>query len=229
MRVHNLVKDLVVQKVEEMFSKKDELQEKDLGLTQDCMQDVVCYVLNRTQPEYVVSGRGMAHSESSDYNKKLQRLADIIRLIQEGMEAVSKRRRPRDGETEVGNMQGSFFNFPSIIGRLFNGENFSPISDVKVYLLENGVPVPVIDPNWQNPYMMVINTAGTYLFWPHPLRAEGEGIERTFAMEISVDDPLYESLRIPFEFTITSQNRFVDFVNSSDSFRIKDQYLFPRE
>ena len=126
-------------------------------------------------------------------------------------------------------MQGSFFNFPSIIGRLFNGENFSPISDVKVYLLENGVPVPVIDPNWQNPYMMVINTAGTYLFWPHPLRAEAEGIERTFAMEISVDDPLYESLRIPFEFTITSQNRFVDFVNSSDSFRIKDQYLFPRE
>lgn len=229
MRVHNLVKDLVIQKVEEMFSRKDELKSRDLCLTQDCMQDVVCYVLNRTQPEYVVSGRGMAHAESQDYNKKLQKQADIMRLIQEGMEAVSRRRRPREGSVNPEELQGSFFNFPSIIGRLFNGENFSPISGINVYLMEGGVPVPVIDPNWQNPYQMVVNTAGTYLFWPHPQRAESEGIEKTFQFEISVEDPQYESFRLPFEIKVVSQNRFVDFVNSSDSFRLKDQYLFPRE
>lgn len=228
-RVHNLVKDLVIQKVEEMFSRMDDPRTREFGLTKDCMQDVVCYVLNRTQPEYVVSGRGMAHSETQDYNKKLQKQADIMRLIQEAMEAVSKRRRPREGIPAEMEHQGSFFNFPSIIGRLFNGENFSPVSGVNVYLLESGIPVPVIDPNWQNPYQMVVNTAGTYLFWPHPQKAEAEGLEKTFHLEISVEDPLYESFRMPFELKLVSQSRFVDFVNSSDSFRIKDQYLFPRE
>lgn len=230
MRVHNLVKDLVIQKVEEFFSAKRQEAGADLEcLTPDCLQDVVCYVLNRTQPEYVVSGRGMAHSESQDYNKKVQKIADIMRLIQEGMEAVSRRRRQR---AEVGSreeLEGSWFNFPSIIGRLFNGNNFEPIAGINVYLLENGIPAPVIDPNWQNPYPMVVNTAGTYLFWPHPIKAGKEGEERTFKFEISVDDSKYDSLRMPFEMTIRSQSRFVDYVSSTESFRLKDQYLFPRE
>jgi len=151
MRVHNLTKDLVIQKVKEVFSQKEDLVHRGFCISPQCELDVVCFVLNRMPPEYVVSGRGMAHVEQ-DYRKNSQKITDIVALINEGLEVVTRNQRPR-GNTEPSEEQlGYFWNFPSIIGRLFNGLNFEPIPDTEVFLLSEGVPVRVIDPNWQNPY-----------------------------------------------------------------------------
>lgn len=230
MRVHNLVKDLVIQRAEEMFSRQAELEAKGLCASADCLLDVVCYVLNRVPPEYVVSGRGVAHSETGEYNQKLQRLADITRLIHEGMEVVTRNRRPRGSGSFEHDREGIFFNFPSIIGRLFNGVTFEPIAGVSVSLKdEQGSLVRVIDPNWQNPYAMVPNTAGTFLFWPHPVRAEEENLERRFLFTLAVDDEQYEPFRYAFPLEVSSRPQFMDFVNTTASHRLKDLYLFPRE
>lgn len=229
MRVHNIVKDLVVQKVEELIG--DPSQSLGAAVNEDpgCKYDVVCYVLNRVPPMYVVSGRGVAHSESSDYQRRAQHLADITRLVREGFESVLKNRRARTQGSFGPDASGPFFNFPSIIGRMFNGLNFEPIHDVTVGLYEHGELVKVIDPNWQNPYHLVVNTAGTYLFWPHPQAAQGEETTRTIDLELRVDDPRYEPLRYFFSLTAAAEAEFVDFVNTTASTRIKDLYLFPRD
>lgn len=229
MRVHNLVKDLVIQKVEEMFARKEELEAQGICTSRLCMMDVVCFVLNRIPPKYVISGRGIAHSETVDYSRKLQQLADITTLIREGMEVVSRNKRERGEEAQESEREGFFFNFPSIIGRLLNGLNYAPVSGIPISLLAAGELVRVIDPNWQNPYEMVKNTAGTYLFWPHPLRAERPHLEKTFQFELSVESPLYEPFHYFFEISLTSESDFVDFINTTASYRIKDLCLFPRE
>lgn len=226
MRVHNLVKDLVVQKVEELFA-ESALQGdwSDPGTR----YDVICYVLNRVPPMYVVSGRGIAHSESADYRSKLQQLADITRLVKEGMESVQARRRTRPEGNFGPEHDGPFFNFPSVIGRMFHGVNFEPVHDVTVGLYREGQLVKVIDPNWQNPYRLVVNTAGTYLFWPHPLTASAGETSRDFEFEVRVDDPGYEPLRYVFTLNVQAEDDFIDFVNTTASTRLKDLYLFPRE
>lgn len=228
MRVHNLVKDLVVQKVEELFAEAADL--KAAGLSDPgCRYDVICYVLNRTPPQYAVSGRGIAHNETIDYQKKVQQLADITRLVREGMESVGRHQRDRVEGSFGPERQGPFFNFPSIIGRMFNGGNFEPVHDVTVGLYQDGELVKVIDPNWQNPYQLVLNTAGTYLFWPHPQSAKAGETSRTIELEVRVDDPRYEPLHYFFHLTAQAEQDFVDFVNTTASMRLKDLYLFPRD
>lgn len=229
MRVHNLVKDLVVQKVEELFSESPELRESGLDKDTGTKYDVICYVLNRTPPQYAVSGRGIAHSETIDYQKKVQQLADITRLVREGISSVSRHRRDRVVGPFGNDQPGPFFNFPSVIGRMFNGVNFEPVHDVSVGLYQNGLLVKVIDPNWQNPYQLVLNTAGTYLFWPHPQNAAPGETSRTIELELRVDDPRYEVLHYFFSLTAQAEPDFVDFVNTTSSTRLKDLYLFPRE
>jgi competence protein ComFB len=228
MRVHNLMKDLVVQKVEELFAETAEIQALDLT-DPGSKYDVICYVLNRTPPHYAVSGRGIAHSETIDYQKKQQQLADITRLVREGMESVSTRRRDRVSDDFAVTPSGPYFNFPSIIGRMFNGVNFEPIHEVTVGLYQNGELVKVTDPNWQNPYRLVLNTAGTYLFWPHPQTANPGEAARTIELELRVDDPQYKPLHFFFTLTASADAEFVDFVDTTASTRIKDLYLFPRD
>jgi len=229
MRIHNLVKDLVVQKVEELMADAADPHVQSLVKDPGAKFDVICYVLNRTPPMYAVSGRGVAHSETVDYQKKVQQIADITRLAKEGMESVARHRRDRTEGTFGPGRSGPFFNFPSIIGRMFNGVNFEPVHDVTVGLYQNDELVKVIDPNWQNPYHLVMNTAGTYLFWPHPQDAStGEKI-RTIELELRVDDPRFEPLRYFFTLTAQAEPEFVDFVNTTASTRLKDLYLFPRD
>jgi len=229
MRVHNLVKDLVVQKVEELFADLADPHVQALADDAGSKYDVICYVLNRTPPLYAVSGRGVAHNETADYQLKVQRLADITRLAREGMESAAKNRRPRTEGNFGTNHQGPFFNFPSIIGRMFNGVNFEPIHDTTVGLYQDGQLVKVIDPNWQNPYHLVVNTAGTYLFWPHPQEARTGETTRTIELELRVEDPRYEPLHYFFALTAQAEPEFVDFVNTTTSTRLKDLYLFPRD
>ena len=229
MRIHNLMKDLVIQKVEEMLPTSSAFATWSAGEQTGAKLDVVCYVLNRISPQYVVSGRGLAYNETLDYQEKLQKLADVTRLVKEGMEVVASRRRERPQVFPIEDHEGLFFNFPSIIGRLLDGSNFSPVHDLSVSLLAEGQLVQVIDPNWQNPYQLIANTAGTYLFWPRPVRAEpGENL-RIFKFELAVEDPRFEPLHYVVELTLTAENDFVDFVNTTESYRIKDLYLFPRE
>ncbi len=229
MRVHNLMMDLVSQKVEEYFHTKDETVYPDMCWSEPCKMDVLCYVLNRVPPLYVVSGRGMAHSESKDFSERTQRMADITALIREGMGAVAGNQRLRSDEPAEKVNLGPYWNFPSIIGRLFNGLNFAPMSDISVHLLENGQNMQVIDPNWQNPYQMVKNTAGTYLFWPHPVKAQQAGERKNFHLEIRVDHPAYDPLRYGFELALISEEQFSDFASTTASHRLKDLYLFPSE
>ncbi len=230
MMIHNVTEDRVRQKVREIFDEEKRTQEIGLKTSYQNELDVICYVLNRAKPEYVVSGRGLAHRQA-DYQNRIQQETDLETLILEGIRKISQRQRPQaDSQQNPSKLpQGPFFNFPTVMGRVFHGEDFSPAADVDIYLLDSqGTIVQPIDPNWHNPFHLVSNTAGTFLFWPPPVKAEKAGEERTFSFEIRIAEEGYEEINHFFEMPLTAEDSYEENFNTTNSFKVKDLYLFQK-
>ncbi|MBN2049958.1 MAG: late competence development ComFB family protein [Spirochaetales bacterium] len=228
MKVHNLLEDIVSEKVEEIFKDEEEHPVAGFCTCDQCRMDVTCYVLNRTKPEYIISGRGFAHLKT-DYETNAQIMADLTALIMEGIKKVSRTKRPFFPHTpETGESQdkGPVFNFPIIAGRIFNGKTFEPISGVDVTLTSEGNLVPMKNRNWQNPYRMAESTAGNYMFWPSPLRAEKTGQEKTFPFQVSVHFDTYEDMSHVFTLTLTASDEQLDTICLNENYNPEDLYLF---
>ncbi len=194
----------------------------------ECRMDAACFVLNRIPQRYVSSQRGQAHTEL-ELSRDQQLFVDMVTLAHEGLRRVSSVRRSFYGEanTFVRSVSGPHFYLPTIKGRLFNGTSFELITDVEVQLLHDESPVTMIDSRWQNPYPIVVNTAGTYLFWPQPVQAPHDGEERVFEYEIRVESDQYEPFRHFFAITRTSVDQIPDALEMGGERRLPDLYLVP--
>lgn len=227
MNIHNVMEDIVLNKVNELFEQEARTHERGVCTCYQCRLDVAAYVLNRVEPGYVVSSRGIAHLES-DYQGKLQRDADLVALITEGIRKVGRTKRPNFShadEAEAPHPDGPYFNYPTIIGRLIDGGTFSPVFDVQVELLQDGKRVTMINPNWQNPYTIVPHTPGTFLFWPEPEPTEAAGRERTVALELLVDDAAFETFHHFFEVAALSDDHVVEHFHLGRTVNLGDLYL----
>lgn len=230
MDVRNVMEDAVKGVVDELF--EIENKDKRLGFCtcDQCRLDVECYVLNRVKPEYIVSSRGLAYSELEGLDK-VQRRADLISLVKEGWGKVSHAPRPtsdhvgpRSGD---GGREGPAFNFPTIMGRVFDGRTFAPLGEGVVRLFAGGSEVEMVDPNWQNPFILAGATGGSFIFWPKPIPASGGESERVFTFEIKVEVPGLESLSHYVELSLIPERAArLDF-SLNRVHKIPDLYLFP--
>lgn len=229
MQVHNMMEDLVEKMVNEVFDEKAAAGFPLAGCYQ-CRLDVICYVLNRIKPEYLISGRGLAHYEK-DYQTHVQKNADIAALINEGIHKIETRQRPYytsiPPEEDSTAIKGPVFNLPAITGRLLHGTTFEPLRDIHIALLENENPVPMIDYTWQNPYYLVESTRGNFTFLPRPLPAKKEGETREFSLEIRVQAESYTSLRHFVELRLEAQQEVHESFSIENIIQIGELYLFP--
>jgi len=230
MDIRNVMEDSVKAVVEELFVV--EAEEKRLGYCtcDQCKLDVACYVLNRLKPEYIVSSRGFAYSEKEGLDK-VQRRADVMSLVKEGWSKVSHAPRPSSDhagprQTTAGTA-GPTYNFPTVMGRAFDGRTFAPLGDGTVRLVQDGADVEMLDPNWQNPFVLAGATGGTFIFWPKPLPAgPGDG-ERKFIFEIKVEVPGLEGVSSFLELALSPEGGpRLDF-SLQNVHKIPDLYLFP--
>jgi len=230
MQVHNLMEDIVFKNVEEIFDEEKITGSFGFCTCNQCRLDVACYVLNRIPPEYVVSGRGLVHLES-DYLEKLQKNADLVALINEAIRKISTQKRPHfdhQEEKEKPLMRGPLFNFPTIIGRIFNGSNFEPVSGMYIKLLRDGELVEMINPNWQNPCYISEKTAGNYSFWPAPEKSKTLNNRKIFEFELSVEEKGFEPLQHFFEMELHAEDKLNDSIQLQKTFKVEDLYLFPQ-
>jgi competence protein ComFB len=166
--------------------------------------------------------------------------ADLTALAYEGIKRVSHNQRPyaNHGKTEADVLDNSpVFNIPTIMGRIFNGLNFSPISGVNIELLQNGIIVPMKDANWQNPFTLVPNTNGTFNFWPKPVKAEKPGLHAVFEFTIRVESPqetpgeasppVFGELSCGFVVPVKSELVSSSSFSLNRTFKLPDLYLFP--
>lgn len=231
MEIHNVTEDIVLDAVNEIFDEIEREGKPDRPCTCfQCRLDTACYALNRCAPRYVVSSRGVARAETDSIEKQ-QEEADVVSLIHEGLQKIAKSKRPHfehQSKKEAPVLaSGPVFNFPTVVGRVFDGKTFTPLVDIDVFLLSEGKLAPMLDANFQNPYRLVANTAGTFSFWPKPIPAEKEGLERKFEFSVAAASPGLEELRHYFELTVVSEHEAETSFSMQRTFKIQDLYLFP--
>jgi competence protein ComFB len=159
MPITNLMKDIVVNTLDEVLK-----QEKDERITDLGREEIIAYVLNRVQPKYVTSERGLLYG-ILDARHMVQQRVDILFLIHEAVHLISTRRdhhvKKKGEETE----DSSFF-FPHIVGRVLEESSLTVVPDLEVSLLYKESLAPMIDSDWDNPYRTNESTNGYYHFWP---------------------------------------------------------------
>ena len=233
MEIHNVSEDIVLNSVQNIFNAiKKEGNKGELCLCDQCRLDTICFTLNRIKPRYIVSNRGIAHIEQ-DWNGKLQTEADIATLVYKGMRQVNHNQRPTCSHTDTSMFSNETSNEPSfyipnILGRLFDGETFAPVSGVTVTLRSGDEIIPMRNQNWQNPFTLVAHTPGAFTFWPSPVHTEAVGMHRLFEYSLKVESSQYETLTHFFKVAVVSTLVAAHSSYSLDrTFKLPDLYLFP--
>jgi len=232
MELHNTVEDIVVARVNDIFEALDkEGSERKYCTCNQCRMDIICYTLNRVQPHYIMSNRGASRVQADTFERQ-QQVADITALIHEGFRKVNHNQRPffdhapgEGGADQDKNVPT--FNIPTIIGRLLNGNNFAPITDIDVELLCNGEPVQMKDGNWQNPYRIVPNTEGAFSFWPAAVIASAINEPKVFEYTLRVSAPEFETMNHFFKISVTSEIQAAASFTLKRTLKLPDLYMFP--
>lgn len=194
---------------------------------QDCRLDTVSYVLNRIQPRYIVSGRGIVHSSEVLDNPQIQ--ADVDALVLEGIRLINTVQRPyHKNIRRAGNadLQQPSFNFPVFIGTVFDGTCFEPLPDAAITLKYGDMIVDMVDKTWTNPCSTYKATKGTYSFWVKPFKADKTGESRLFNFTVEVSAKDYSPVSYAINIPVVSESDSRIEMNTSYSVKIQDLFLF---
>jgi len=230
MDIHNTTEDIVIKKVQDIFAavKKEGNPEK-LCLCDQCKLDTICYTLNRVEPRYFVSNRGIARIERGHSSEQHQANADIATLVYKGLQQVNHNQRPTANHHDSipeDVIQKLSFDIPTIVGRLVDGETFAPVSGATVELHYNGELVPMRNTNWQNPYTVIANNPGTFTFWPAPVPAAMVDMHQIFDYSITIKSQKYDILTHFFKIPSVSNFQSEPSYFMNRTFNLPDIYLF---
>jgi len=230
MEIYNITEDIVFSSIQNIFDSFKKSNPDNFCSCKQCEIDIACYVLNRCSPYYIVSNRGATRIQRDSLEWQ-QLEADIAALINEGLRRVKHNQRPsvqhEAGITPDIRIPKIGFNIPVIGGRIFDGTTFAPLAGVKVELHSNGELVAMKDHNWQNPYTLVSNTAGSFTFWPLPVPAKKIEEHKIFEYSVTVEAQDYETISHFFKVPAISQEQTNVQFSIERTFKLPDIYLFP--
>ena len=177
MKIQNIMEDYVTDKVNTMY---DELPDNSFVTCKcpRCRSDVICYVLNRIPPKYVVSSKGGTFvSLSIDNQTKI----DVDALIIDGMKLVNTSKRHYGEELTEEKASQPYFIFPVFVGSVLDGNSFEPIMGAVATLTAGGQIIEMEDGSWINPCETYNKDLGVFSFKPKPIPADAAGIEKDFS------------------------------------------------
>jgi competence protein ComFB len=232
-KFHNINEDVVIKKVDEIFEFiKEGGNPEQFSFSEQCRIDTICYVLNRVEPHYIVSSRGVARFglETAEYQ---QLNVDITALVYSAIKQVNQNKRfsPGGALETAADADSPIFNIPTILGRVLNGLNFAPMSDMTIELRynEDGQLTPMIDGNWQNPCKLVSQTLGTFTFWPGPVSAPMFDLKQVFEFTLTAMKEGFETISHSFETLVTSELQHSRAFSMDRTLKLRDLYMFPVE
>ena len=230
MVVHNVMEELVSRRVHELFAHVKEVSPMWFTCDcEDCRLDTITYVLNRIQPKYIVSGRGLNYNLS--YSSS-QLNVDIDALGMEGLRNISAAKRPYHGQNNITHSRvqeiNPVFNFPVIIGAVFDGRTFDPLADVTLILRKNNELADMSDLSWANPCNTYSSTKGHFSFWVKFEDAQMPGQAKTFNFSIEAKAEGFDAVSYMFDLNLQSEANVRSELSLVYSHKIPDFFLFPR-
>jgi competence protein ComFB len=229
MKFHNTNEDVVINKVDEIFeSIQKQGNPGHFCFSEQFRLDTICYVLNRVEPRYIVSSRGVARF-GLDTAERQQLKIDITALVYDAIKKIAQNERSLpSGASEASLAENSpVFNIPTILGKLLNGVNFAPMADVELELRLEEKLIPMIDERWQNPYKLIAQNQGIFSFWPSPIPTETLGVRQVFKFAISAKREGFETIHHFFEVEAVSEAQYHNAFSMDRSVKLHDLYIFP--
>ncbi len=225
MGIHNLMEELVIGKVEDIFADPEFIAKNGCNNSDECKTDVVCYVLNRVPPIYTTSSRGLSHISKS-YIDQPQSTADIAALINEGIRQVGSHRRLEEGSSPESAPNPPLFNFPIIKGSVFDGKTFAPYAGADISLKLDGNLVAMNGPRWNNPSRLIKETEGGFLFWPLPVGAGAIDEQREFSLSIELNADGYKPVKHFINLNLEADNEYIQSTEVTRIYKVDPIYLF---
>ncbi len=222
MKVQNIMESYIIKRTNALYDDFVEMKNSFLTCScENCRLDTICYVLNRVQPKYVVSGRGMTYANLALNG---QTKADIDAMIIDGIRVVNAAKRPYHDQRKLKETTDNkpAFIFPVFMGAVYDGHSFEPLSGVSIELSADGKLVPMEDASWENPTLTYKPAKGSFTFKPAPIPAEKEGETREFNFTITIRSADYQPLIYSFTIPLTSSKEEAPFI----SLKLQDSYLF---
>ena len=233
MYIHNNIEDLVFKYLDDVLASKD-----NICKCNQCKTDMACYALNRVKPMYVVSSRGIIHTENRRREDRQDEI-DVFTTVSEAVDIVSSTRRHEitsdykynivEDKTKTGYKtdEGCFFNFPQLIGRIFDSSNLAPIFDAEIVLYDKMIEnkIKMFNDSWENPVKLVPQMEGTYSFWPASIPAEKSDIQKDFYMNISVTKKDYEPVIKFFFIRLVSTKEIKNHIKKENILYIDDIFI----
>lgn len=229
MIIKNTAEDLVIHAVDEILKDiKDPSWQSPFY-----RNDLICYVLNRVQPMYVTSSRGVIHQEI-DIEKDVQKQVDLFSLVAEGIRTISSRRKSEGDKEDYQEFESSteefYFNFPYFIGKVVSTVNWDGIPDVVVTLkhkVENEfTSTEMVNSQWTNPHIITDTTKGYYTFFPKPIIDTNRvSTNKPFEFKVLYEHPRFELIERYFHIEIASEKMIYHGFRKGNSFRLEDVFI----
>ena len=222
MKIHNIMESYITNRTNALYDDFVEMENSFLTCScENCRLDTICYVLNRVQPKYVVSGRGMTYANLALNG---QTKADIDAMIIDGTRVVNAAKRPYHDQRKLKETTDNkpAFIFPVFMGAVYDGHTFEPLSGVSIELSADGKLVSMEDASWENPTLTYKPAKGSFTFKPASIPAEKEGETREFNFTITIRSADYQPLIYSFTIPLTSSKEETPFI----SLKLQDSYMF---
>ena len=222
MKIHNIMESYITNRTNALYDDFVEMENSVLTCScENCRLDTICYVLNRVQPKYVVSGRGMTYANLALNG---QTKADIDAMIIDGIRVVNAAKRPYHDQRKLKETTDNkpAFIFPVFMGAVYDGHTFEPLSGVSIELSADGKLVSMEDASWENPTLTYKPAKGSFTFKPASIPAEKEGETREFNFTITIRSADYQPLIYSFTIPLTSSKEETPFI----SLKLQDSYMF---
>ena len=164
MAIKNLMMDIVTNAVNELIK-----NDRSILISVTNKDDIIAYVLNRVQPKYITSERGILHG-TLQTKYEVQERMDILKLIYEAVSEIKDRRTSKMITKEEA--EPSETCLPHIIGTVLEETTLSIIPEVQVTLFFKDAITNMVYDEWENPYKSHKATMGYYHFWPRYRKSE---------------------------------------------------------
>ena len=157
---------------------------------------------------------------------------DISAIAMEGIRIINGSHRSYHEENNVPQSEtkeGKFYyNFPLLMGAVYNGENFEPLQDVSVSLRINGEKAEMADSTWSNPAKTYKATKGSYTFWPKAIECDKNEGPKIFKFIFDISCKNFASTTYAIEVPVIPEASKKLTLESNFSVKVKDIFLFDR-
>ena len=183
-------------------------KEKNIPANTNMRMDIIAYTLNRVQPQYVTSARGVLHSYNRDDDEEN---IEILNIIEKSCEVIRRRKENRPMESiPVIEENGYYLTYPSIMGNICSANSFEKVENALVYMYYKDKLIEGYGANFPNPAVVSNNVPGKFMFCFMPKKIDSNE-SMDIDLDIVIEAENYKQYKGVLNFTVSPS-----FYNAND-------------